>query len=283
MKYLIWLIGVCFCIHIQAQQRSDSHRPAWMNGDMPEQTNHSYWFKQMYGEGKNLSEARQNATIALLGDLIKAKGFTVSGNELERLLSSSNNKEYNESTIRDYSYNIEYGQSQMSFQIVDEYWESFKGNYVCYILCEIANNPEYVRFEPVAYTTNYGAKALWRSILIPGWGQMHKKHNAKGLAILGAEIAGITGLIISQNQYKSWRNKASNEYNLELRSSYQNKSTNWGNIRNGFIIGTSAIYLYNIIDVLASKGAKRYVKKEFAMSPFVDIDSSLGLILSYRF
>ena len=77
MKYLILILGLCFYIQIQAQQKSESQRPPWMRGDLPIQTNHSYWFKQMYGEGKTLSEARQNATLALLGDLMKAKGFTI--------------------------------------------------------------------------------------------------------------------------------------------------------------------------------------------------------------
>ena len=66
MKYLILILGLCFYIQIQAQQKSESQRPPWMRGDLPIQTNHSYWFKQMYGEGKTLSEARQNATLALL-------------------------------------------------------------------------------------------------------------------------------------------------------------------------------------------------------------------------
>lgn len=123
MKYLILILGLCFYIQIQAQQKSESQRPPWMRGDLPIQTNHSYWFKQMYGEGKTLSEARQNATLALLGDLMKAKGFTVSGNELEQILSSDSNKEYNETTLRDYSYNIEYDQQKISFQVADEYWE----------------------------------------------------------------------------------------------------------------------------------------------------------------
>lgn len=283
MRYLAWLLGLYFCIHIQAQRQSDSHHPAWMNGDMPTQMNNSYWFKQMYGEGKTLSEARQNATIALLGDLIKAKGFTISGYELEKILSASSNKGYDETTVSNYSYNLEYGQSQISFQAADEYWKFSKGSYICYILYEVAHNPKTAKFEPILYTTNYGVAALSRSILIPGWGQMHKRQITKGLAILGAEVIGITGVVVSQNQYESYKNKASREQNAELRNSYQNKSSSWGNIRNGFIIGASAVYIYNIIDVLASKGAKKYLKKEFTMSPFVDVNNSLGLSLSYRF
>ena len=131
MKYLVCLLILCFSLHTYAQGRSSSYRPAWINGDMPKQTNNTYWFKQMYGEGKTLLQARQNATIALLEDLMKAKGFIISGNELEKILSINSNEKYNEMIIRNYSYDIEYKQNQMSFQIADEYWEFTNGNYIC--------------------------------------------------------------------------------------------------------------------------------------------------------
>ena len=284
MKYLILILGLCFYIQIQAQQKSESQRPPWMRGDLPIQTNHSYWFKQMYGEGKTLSEARQNATLALLGDLMKAKGFTVSGNELEQILSSDSNKEYNERTLRDYSYNIEYDQQKISFQVADEYWELLNGNYVCYILYEVANDPKFVRFETVTYTTKYGASALLRSVIVPGWGQMHKRQKAKGIAILGTEIASISGIVISQNLHKSYQNKTKKEQDSKLRQSYQNKSNTWGNMRNGFIVAASAIYIYNIIDVLASKGAKRYSnQRSITFSPFIDEKTNYGISLAVKF
>ncbi|MDH8702424.1 hypothetical protein M2138_001788 [Dysgonomonadaceae bacterium PH5-43] len=286
MRYLIGLLTLFFCfqMHVHAQKKSDSHRPPWIYGDMPAQTNYSYWFKQMYGEGGNLSEARQNATLTLLGDLIKSKGFTVSGNELEEILSIDSNNMYNETVLRNYSYNIEYAQQKISFQPVDEYWELRNGNYICYVLYEVANNPENVDFEPIVYTTNYGASALLRSAIIPGWGQMHKRQTTKGIVILSSEVLGVAGVIYSQNMYKSYRNKAKIETNNELRNSYKNKSNNWGNIRNGFIIGASAIYIYNIIDVVASKGAKRYnAEQNFMVLPFLDSEGFTGVSLSYTF
>ena len=88
MKYLILILGLCFYIQIQAQQKSESQRPPWMRGDLPIQTNHSYWFKQMYGEGKTLSEARQNATLALLGDLMKAKDSPYQAMSLNRFFQA---------------------------------------------------------------------------------------------------------------------------------------------------------------------------------------------------
>ncbi len=112
---------------------------------------------------------------------------------------------------------------------------------------------------------------------------MHKRQTAKGIAILSTEVLGITGAIVSQNQYKSYRNKAQKEVNSELRNSYQNKSNSWGNVRNGFIIGASAVYVYNIIDVVASKGAKKYVSRDFVMLPFLEQDNTAGILLSYTF
>lgn len=41
MKYLILILGLCFYIQIQAQQKSESQRPPWMRGDLPIQTNHT--------------------------------------------------------------------------------------------------------------------------------------------------------------------------------------------------------------------------------------------------
>lgn len=283
MKHFTCLLMLLFCLQIQSQTRSDKYRPAWMSGDMPTQTNYTYWFKQMYGEGKTLSEARQNSTLALLGDLMKSKGFTISGSKLEKMLSVDSNKGYDETTLRNYSYNIEYAQQKLSFQSVDEYWELQSGNYVCYVLYEVANSLESVKFEPVVYTTEYGASTVLRSAIMPGWGQMHKRQMTKGITILGVEIVGITGVIVSENLYKSYRNKAQRESNSELRDSYQSKSNSWGNIRNGFIICSSAVYIYNLVDVIASKGAKKYANKDFVMQPFVDKDGSTGVLLSYTF
>jgi uncharacterized membrane protein YjgN (DUF898 family) len=58
-----------------------------------------------------------------------------------------------------------------------------------------------------------------------------------------------------------------------VRAQYQNRTTSYRNIRNGFIVATSAIYVYNIVDVASAKGAKRY---KLAVSP-------QGMTLSINF
>lgn len=266
-----------------AQQRADSNVPAWMNGDMPPKSNQTYEFRKVTGEGRSLAEARHDATMTILGDLMREKGVTVSSTQREKILVNNNESNYSETTLHDYDYTFEFESHKFSFKAVDDYWEQQGGSYHCTMLYEVAVNPDQVHYESVEYTTNYGTSAVLRSLIVPGWGQMYKRQTVKGIIILGSTIAGAAGIVVSQNQYTSYRNKANKEVDTELRNSYQNKSTSWGNIRNGFIVGTAAVYAYNIIDVLVSKGAKRYKKRDMAIAPFVSMDDSYGVSLAINF
>lgn len=266
-----------------AQQKSDKYEPAWMRGDMPAKTNQSYDFRTMTGQGGTLTDARRDATMALLNELMQAQGVTVSGTEKVKMLSQSVDGKYSDSSLFDSEYNIEYGNHRYAFKAVDEYWELVGGIYHCYILFEVACNAAQVSFETVEYTTNYGVSAGLRSIIVPGWGQMYKRQTVKGVAILSAAVIGATGIVISDNQRASYRNKAEIATNVELRNSYQNKSNSWGNVRNGFIVGTAAVYVYNLVDAFASKGAKRYKKRNMAVVPFVGANDSFGMSIALNF
>lgn len=266
-----------------AQQKSDKYEPAWMRGDMPAKTNQSYDFRTMTGQGGTLTDARRDATMALLNELMQAQGVTVSGTEKVKMLSQSVDGEHFDSSLFDSEYNIEYGNHRYAFKAVDEYWELVGGIYQCHILFEVARNAAQVSFETVEYTTNYGVSAGLRSVIVPGWGQMYKRQTVKGVAILSAAVIGATGIVISDNQRASYRNKAEIATNVELRNSYQNKSNSWGNVRNGFIVGTAAVYVYNLVDAFASKGAKRYKKRNMAVVPFVGANDSFGMSIALNF
>ncbi len=278
--YLLILIGTFFLLPIFSQQQSERYKPAWMNGDMPPKSNHSYEFRVMTGEGKTLHEARYNATMTLFNDLMREKGVSVSSVQREKVLARESIEGYSETSIHDYNYTFEYDKHKFSFKAVDEYWEQRRGIYHCFMLYEVALMPDKVHFDAIEYTTSYGSSALFRSLVVPGWGQMYKRQRAKGIAVLACAVVGAGGVVVSQNQYTSYRNKAKEEFNTDVRKTYQNKSTSWGNVRNGFIVGAAAVYVYNIIDVLASKGAKRYKKKDLSFFPFVGTSESYGITMA---
>lgn len=250
MRKLILIL----CLITFSFQAHADNRPPWMRGDMPERSNESYYFKVVQAEGSTQSEARHNAVLLLIGELARSQGVTITGRDIMQTLSENNNGKYSEKSSTQTLYNIETAGFKACFDVVDEYYD----NKSCWVLFQVAHTPDKVSFDKVEFTINYKGSAIWRSVLVPGWGQMHKKSMGKGIAILTTQALSITGIFVCNNLSTSYYNKALAERNTTTREQYQDRSTSYRNIRNGFIAAASAIYVYNIIDAVAAKGSKRY-------------------------
>lgn len=230
-------------------------RPPWMYGDMPKKQNQSYYFKVTHGQGASLLEARNNALAGLLGELAQSQGVTVRGSSILQSVSREKNGVFDEQSTFQSSYNIESNGFKARFEIVDEYADADKGYW---ILFAVAHNPARVTFDKVEFTTDYNTSAVWRSAIVPGWGQMYKRSTTKGVAMLSSEVAAVAGIFVCSNLSDSYYNKALAERNSGVREQYQDKSATYRNIRNGFIVAAGAIYAYNIVDAVSAKGARRY-------------------------
>lgn len=251
--------------------------PLWMRGDMPQQSNRTYYFKVLQGEGSTQMEARNNAIIGLVGELARTQGVSVKGSDILQNISKSNNGVYSEQSLMQSTYNIETDEFKTSFDAVDEYYD----NNSCWILFEVAYNPISVSFDKVEFTTDYGARAVLKSAIVSGWGQMYKQNTNKGITILSLQVASIAGGIIFNNLSNNYYNKALNERDNATRESYQDRSTSFSNVRNGCFIAAGAIYVFNIVDAIVGKGAKRY-----KVTSYIDNNSqgaTLGITLSKRF
>jgi hypothetical protein len=230
------------------------NRPPWMYGDMPQKNNASYYFKVAHGKSSSSNDARNKALMGLVSELAQEQGVTVSGNSILENISQQHNGKEDLSSSYKSTYNFETAAFKVRFDIVDEYAEGTD----YWMIFEVAYTPASVRFDKVEFTTDYGSTALLRSIIVPGWGQMYKRSMGKGIAILSAEVASIAGILVCENLRSSYYNKTIAERNTQVRAQYQNSTTSYRNIRNGFIVAASAIYVYNIVDVVSAKGAKRY-------------------------
>ena len=251
---------VALCIRVSAQ------RPPWIRGDMPQQSNASYYFKVTQGEGRTRTEARQNALLELVGELSRSQGVIIKGQDILQTLSESRNGSYNETTRQQSLYRFETEGFNTCFDVADEYYE---GN-SCWLLFEVAYNPARVRFDKVEFTTDYKGSALWRSLIVPGWGQMYKRSMGKGIAILSAQVATIAGICACSNLSKNYENKALSEWNNSIREAYNDKSASYRNIRNACIVAAGAVYIYNLVDAIVAKGAKRYRKRQLTFAPYAD-------------
>lgn len=249
------IVLIIACLITMSSQAFAESSPPWMRGDMPAKSNSSYYFKVVQGTGVTTSEARNNAIYGLVSELARSQGVSIKGTDLLESLTRSDNGNYNEQTRQQSSFTIERDAFKASFEMVDEYLDKDR---TLWVLFEVAHNPEKVTFDKVEFTTNYGARAVLRSAIVPGWGQMHKRSFGKGITILSLQVASVAGVFVCDNLSSSYYNKALAERDNGVREQYQDRSSSYRNIRNVFIAAAGAIYVYNIVDVLAAKGAKRY-------------------------
>ncbi len=95
-------------------------------------------------------------------------------------------------------------------------------------------------------------QAAWRSMILPGWGQLHKGQETKGYLIFSGFVLNSVGLIAAVISERSARDAYMNAVQpAEIEARYQ-EYNKWNNIRR-ILTGTGiAIWLYAFGDALWS-------------------------------
>ena len=270
MKKII-LLSLCFLLagNLPAQtHKSDRLKPQWLTRKLPESRSPSYFFLNAEGMGASLEAARQMALVNLSTRLEHERGIVV---ETTVSAGSVQHREGNAST---YSSRREFAMTahesgkriDMKYRVIDEHWEERNGQYTCHVLYTVAdhNLAQAGSYDDhISLTTSYGAKGLVRSI-IPGWGQIYKGSVAKGTAILCGEAACAVGIVICENQRASYHKKMKEQ--PRHAKTYNSKADNWESGRNICIGAAAALYVYNLIDAVAAKGARRVVVRKVRQS-----------------
>lgn len=166
-------------------------------------------------------------------------------------------------------------------RIRDEFTDQIApGEYRVYLLVQTAKNPEF-QLEPVTITDRYGFSPR---VFVPGMAQIHKGQNVKGALFIGGEVAAVAGIIAFEGMRASYESKINRTHNASEKQNYITNAENMRNIRNGFICGAAAIYVWNVIDGIVSKGKKHLEvgKPQIALAPYSDIQSA-GVLLAVTF
>lgn len=127
----------------------------------------------------------------------------------------------------------------------------------------------------------------WRSLLLPGWGQFEKNHPGKGLTIALGEVvlipAAITMWVLSNN----YLTDAAATNNQDERDWLEQRSNLTYNVFLGALVAAAGLYVYNVIDVVASEPTNIYAQGSdatpdlrFAVTP---LPGGAHAVLDYRF
>jgi hypothetical protein len=294
-SYLIYLIALIaiFCfqqIDAQEMSKSDGYPPPWRGGDMPRIDNRAYYLKEVLGEGKTVDEARQKAKMGLISAIGDSKGITVTGNELSEILSKiiygTNDPSEEITSTYQKTYNINIHGFETSFEFIDEYWEESQVGdrtvFYCWVLFEVAQDPNTKIFDKVQFSTNYGFASALKSAIVPGWGQFSKMQKIEGLSIFGGEVV-LLGLGLGAEYTKvDYTTRMNNTRDVSYKKQYLNLANDWENVRNISLAFAAALYVYNVIDAVVSTGAKKYIYSDkFSLVPQRN-QKSFGISLVYN-
>ena len=267
---------------------SHPYKPKWITHKLPNSKSETYIFISAYGEGSSLDMAKQNALVDLSFRLEAERGIIVNS------MIRSKTKEQYSSVLQD-NYYFESNEFEMEVEekgrelnfvsrVIDEYWERESYGYKIYVLYAIANKNDRGRSydDEITVTAKYGAAGLLS--VIPGVGQFYKGTNAKGIAVVAGEVAAISGILLCENTRASYKKKMFEQ--PKYASIYNSRMDTWETARNLCIGAAGVVYVVNLIDALATKGANRVVVKkkkiDLSLRPYASTyGNGLGLALSF--
>lgn len=267
----------------QVVSRSEPKRPDWLAHHTPAPSNNSFVYHITETVHENLDEARGSALQQLSTYIEQTNHITGSAESRIEKTSTGESERYR------FHYTVQGEPVSITFEKKDEYWEYISypngsNAYRCYTLYAVAKKHSGAKFDPLTFSRKYGARGAVRSLIIPGWGQMHKGSTAKGIVILAGEAALIGGVVFTENERASYE-KLKYE-NPSLMKEYSTKVENWETARNVCIGAAAALYIYNLVDALVANGRKRTTVNKashFAMIPALLDNSTYGISLTYNF
>ena len=304
MRYFtLAILIVCSTWMAQADNKSDRLRPQWMTKQLPNPKSAGYIFVKAEGSGSSLEAARQSCLVELASYLETERGLQINSH-FQQHSSMTTTKNYNEhrSSNANMAYDftqtdnfnmevIEKGRKiNMVCRTIDEYWVKTGGTYFVTTLYTVADQNMYSGsyYDRISTTSRYGAAGF--ASVIPGAGQFLKGDVAKGVSFLVADVACAAGIILCESTRAAYAAKVKQQPQYALQ--YSTRANNWATGRNVCLGVTAGIWVWNVIDAFAAKGARRVIVKPqrgyFSMTPTSTFDPihhthDMGVGVAYHF
>lgn len=257
-RIFVLLMAFLFCFF---SINSFAIKPRWV-GNTPKELNSSYRFVEVTSFGNDLASARMSAKqhLAQNEQLRRAVIVNVESGLIKEIDQTMVNGELEENLHSKVNINMSvHGKSyRLQANIVDEYIERQDGLIKLTTLYQVGLSDN-VLFDNTRITTNYGAAPVVMSI-IPGLGQIYKGSTVKGISMFAGTAACVVGAILCENTRADYKNKMYEQ--PEFAQKYNTDANNWQTARNICIGAAAAVWLYNIIDAAAAKGARKVIVKK---------------------
>ncbi len=240
-------------------------KPQWMHR-LPEARNATYLFVPITVDAASLQSGRHESLkmLALDRGLLATLEMRYRGSSQSDSRTVEQNGTFTE-TVETHTVDLTDFSGrpvQVTAHIVDEYIA--RGRMTTLYQVGVVPSPS---FDPVSLTTRYGGRGLWRSAIIPGWGQYHKGAVLKGSLILGGSALLAGGIVFFNDQRRDYLRKIGRTHDRHLIGSYTTRSDHMTTARNVTIGALAALYIYNLVDAAAAPGARRVIVRKQRTGP----------------
>ncbi|MEN8222397.1 MAG: DUF5683 domain-containing protein [Acidobacteriota bacterium] len=124
-------------------------------------------------------------------------------------------------------------------------------------------------------------RSLEKSLIFPGWGQLHEKKYFKGILFITAELVAVTGAVISNRRGNSNYNKYRTSLNVDDAVYYRDETERFDRQRNLFIAAGIGVWIINMADIYLFK--KKMKKKGLKVSLSKGINDEISFTINYSF
>lgn len=250
-------------------------KPGWIY-NKPIPANNTYLYVVESAVGSTENEAKNIAIAEVFRSTAMGIGQPFDSGEINEALQ--NGKDYN---LIASQYNIPINK-------VCEYSERQSNGYKVYILCQVAAaGNKWVQWSDYSGCDRQpiDGMAVLKSALVPGLGQFHKGQTAKGACFLAGEAVSVAGIVVAQSMRRTSINKMNSTNNASQKKLYADRANTFTTIRNISIGAAAAVYVWNVLDAIISKGNHNNslsYGNPVHLTPVVT-DESVALSLSINF
>lgn len=279
---LFFLNTVSFCAFSQTGNRSERIRPQWVESpDNIYRSNNTFEIRMISSEGGSLETLEQNRVFDL-ASYLKTKNNVAGEIEYESNLENKNG-DYSVSSVHKLSFTNRMSTESFEYKLIADYWEFVDpdktgGYYKYYTLYALSVSGVTPVFDGYDLTTQYGIMGLWRSAIVPGWGQMYKGSYLKGGMVFGGAVAFGGGALACHLLAKDNLSKMDNNHSGSVKQQYRTRVNALNTGMYCCLGGLAALYVYNLVDAAVAPGARRVI-----VYPAASVDCSVGLGAAVRF
>lgn len=282
--YYFLFLSFTFCFSQKIITSSANKKPEWI-----EQIPKGQQFDYYSGIGtsmNSLEAAKKSALSNAISEIIYNTDIKVELNETfsSKIKETDNQISFQDEIIKDIKIS---GSSNLikGLKKEEEYWQILKADngklYHFWVLLKVSKTGK--SFSKFDSDKGYGIAPIWRSSLIPGWGQFYKGEDTKGWTFLATETILVSSIFITMHFSSSFEDKANMERDLDNRQFYNDKADQFYTASIISAVLAGAVYVYNIFDSVTSKGEKIYSANSASQTLFtINYNNQENLYIGFK-